>query len=84
MGFAFLSLTKFRTLTRNVNLTPPLGKFILHPLIHTLLEVTLVQNAVGVQVNEVEKENPHRHGARKPMGDPTIERVNPMFTPVNL
>jgi len=39
---------------------------------------------VGVQVNEVEKENPHRHGARKPMGDPTIERVNPMFTPVNL
>jgi len=58
--------------------------FILHPLIHTLLEVTLVQNAVGVQVNEVEKENPHRHGARKPMGDPTIERVNPMFTPVNL
>ena len=45
----------------------------LHPLIHTPLEFNLAQNAVGGQVNAVEKENPHRHGARKPMGDPTIE-----------
>jgi len=33
---------------------------------------------------KVRKNFPHRHGARKPMGDPTIERVNPMFTQLNL
>jgi hypothetical protein len=30
------------------------------------------------------KKNPHRHGARKPMGDSPIERVNPMFTQLKL
>jgi len=60
------------------------AEFVLHPLICTLLDFNLAQNTVGTQINAVEKENPHRHGARKPMGDPTIERVNPMFTPVNL
>ena len=54
------------------------------PLIYTRLKFNLAHNAVDYQVNAVENENPHRHGARKPMGDPTIERVNPMFTPVNL
>ena len=66
------------------NTKPQTRKWRLHPLINTSLEFNLVQNDVGGQVNTVEKENPHRHGARKPMGDPTIERVNPMFTPVNL
>jgi len=31
----------------------------LHPLIHTLLKFNLAQNAVGGQVNAVEKESPH-------------------------
>jgi hypothetical protein len=37
----------------------PLQNFTLHPLIHTWLEFTLAQNAVGGQVNAVEKGSPH-------------------------
>ena len=37
----------------------PLPKWRLHPLIHTLLKFNLAQNAVGGQVNAVEKESPH-------------------------
>jgi hypothetical protein len=44
---------------RPVNRLGSLQKFRLHPLIHTLLEFNLTRNAVGGQVNAVEK-SPHR------------------------
>jgi len=54
-------------------------EFVLHPLIHTRLDLNLAQNAVGGQINAVEKESPHQPVA-KPMGATTRPWVNPILT----